>query len=370
MRLLYFSQTYTTHDRRFLAKMAESSHEVWFLRLDDDGRRDDPEDLPDRIHALRWVGPGGDIGPDALRTHVPHFVSTLRGLKPDVVHAGPIHTCAFLVALAGFRPLLAMSWGSDILVDARDDERVGRAAKFALERADLVAVDCDAVRTRVGEMVGATQDRFVQFPWGLELERFPHPAQRESSPHERVVLSTRSWAPIYGVTTVVDSFAIAHAADPRLRLELVGDGPLADEVHARIDQHGLKSVVRCLGRLDEVSVGRKFASADVYLSCALSDGTSVSLLEAMANGLPVVVTDAPGNREWVVPDRGGWLAAGGDAGQFAACLLRAVRLTAEQRRAVALFNRKVVDARADWHGNTRRLVAAYASLEAIKPTRL
>ena len=46
-----------------------------------------------------------------------------------------------------------------------------------------------------------------------------------------------------------------------------------------------------------------FRAADTYISCAQSDGTSVSLLEAMATGLPLIVTDIPSNREWVVEGR-------------------------------------------------------------------
>jgi hypothetical protein len=42
----------------------------------------------------------------------------LRSVKPDLVHAGPIQRAAFLTALAGFRPLVSMSWGYDLLVDA------------------------------------------------------------------------------------------------------------------------------------------------------------------------------------------------------------------------------------------------------------
>ena len=57
-----------------------------------------------------------------------------------------------------------------------------------------------------------------------------------------------------------------------------------------------------------------FRAADLYVSCSLSDGSSVSLFEAMATGLPVVVTEAPGNHEWVLTSDNGWLAAPGDAG--------------------------------------------------------
>ena len=60
-----------------------------------------------------------------------------------------------------------------------------------------------------------------------------------------------------------------------------------------------------------------FRAADVYLSCAHSDGTSISMVEALASGLPVVVTDLPSNREWIAPGSNGWLGRLGDAASFA-----------------------------------------------------
>jgi glycosyltransferase involved in cell wall biosynthesis len=144
-----------------------------------------------------------------------------------------------------------------------------------------------------------------------------------------------------------------------LRLHLVGDGPEADKVHAVITANALEDAVTLTGRLAEASLKEQFEDADIYLSSALTDGTSVSLLEAMAHGLPVVVTDAPGNREWVEHDRAGWLARAGDAQAFATGLLRAANLDDQARNRIAVHNRALVEERADWHANARSLLAAY-----------
>ena len=48
-------------------------------------------------------------------------------------------------------------------------------------------------------------------------------------------------------------------------------------------------------------------AADIYVSTSLSDGTSLSLLEAMACSLPVVVTDIPANKEWITDGHNGFL---------------------------------------------------------------
>ena len=359
MRILYFSTDYTTHDRRFLAKMAEPAHEIFFLQLRAKGQLFEGRELPTGVRSVTWAGIEGSIDPPGCLAKMPALRRILDQVKPDVIHAGPIPTCAFMIALSGFRPLLSMSWGSDILVEARDDELSHFTAEYALARSDFFIVDCDAVRERIRAITGAGDDRFVQFPWGLDLAHFPRTAPRIASRDPIVVLSTRSWAHIYGIETVVASFALAYREEPRLRLVLLGDGPLGPEVERAIASAGLGSVVSRPGRVKEDELGAYFAAADVYLSCALSDGTSVSLLEAMAHGLPAVLTDNASNREWIAENEGGWLAPAGDAAGFAHSLLSAARIDEGQRKAIALRNRSVIEQRADWHGNTKKLLEAY-----------
>jgi glycosyltransferase involved in cell wall biosynthesis len=366
MRILYFSRDYTTHDRRFLAKLSESSHEILFLRLYDDGIGYETRPLPAGVKAVRWKGADGTPSPEACLRAMPRFAEVLKDARPDVTHAGPIPTCAFMAALAGARPLLAMSWGSDILVEAHEDPLTAWASRFALAHADRFVVDCNAVREEIRAITSASDDRFVQLPWGLDLARFPRPAFRTVPAAEIVVLSTRSWAPIYGIETVIDAFRIAVRDEPRLRLVLVGDGPLAPHIDTKIEACGLGELIRRPGRLAEDALATYFAAADIYLSCARSDGTSISLLEAMAYGLPVVVSDAPGNREWVEPERGGWLVSAGDAVGFAAAVLRAAHLSATERFTIAQHNRGVVEERANWNRNGTRLLTTYDRLDAAR----
>ena len=72
---------------------------------------------------------------------------------------------------------------------------------------------------------------------------------------------------------------------------------------AKTEKLGVKEYVKFLGKIRHRDVAKYLEASDIYVSTSLSDGTSASLLEAMALSLPVVVTDIPGNREWV---KNGW----------------------------------------------------------------
>jgi glycosyltransferase involved in cell wall biosynthesis len=77
-----------------------------------------------------------------------------------------------------------------------------------------------------------------------------------------------------------------------------------------------------------------------------------------------VLTDIPSNREWVTENFNGWLAPVNSAEGFANQLLRAARLTPEQRRLFSERNRRIVKERADWDRNFPRLLEMYERITA------
>lgn len=371
MRVLYFSRDYTTHDRRFLTKLAESRHEVWFLRLENDGILYEERSLPERIHQVSWRGGQRRNNTVEVWLHLmSDFELVLNQVRPHLVHAGPVQSCGFMTALAGFHPFLVMSWGSDILVDADRDELWQWMTRYTLMRSDLLLCDCQAVRRKVQQLVSYADERIVQFPWGIDLTRFVSGSEslglrkRASWKDSFIILSTRSWEQIYGVDTLVEAFWRAYSQNSRLRLVLLGDGSLAPRIQQIIDDHSLSDIVYQPGMVSHEHLPEYFRAVDLYLSCAHSDGTSISLLEAMATGLPVVVTDGPGNREWVVPGENGWLATAGDPEAFAQAVLQVVGLASGEHTRISQRNRRVAEQRANWDDNFAKLLAAYNQIEA------
>lgn len=363
MRILYLSHGYTAHDWRFLDLLAGADHAVWHLRLRPDVEPRDDRPAPPGVRAAAW--PGAAV-PDALpddEKRAAALASAVAEIRPDLAVAGPVPSAAFLCALSGFRPYLAVAWGSDVLVDAVRDEAARRKAQYALARAGAVLCDCEMASRRVQELAGCGLEQIVELPWGADLDRFfPAPDGRGS--RRFTAVSTRTWAPGYGLDTLLDAFAAAHAEEPRLRLSLLGGGPLAAGVEARIRRYGLAESVVLAGRVPERELPDRFRAAGFYISCAESDGSSVSLLQAMACGLPAAATDWPSNREWIEPGVNGWLARAGDATSFAEALLTAARLDEAAWRRMSEASAGTARRRADWRRNSQRLLAACERLAA------
>ena len=97
---------------------------------------------------------------------------------------------------------------------------------------------------------------------------------------------------------LVEALARLRATDPRVRLVLAGDGSLADRVRQAARRHGVFEAIDWLGTVARPET--VYATLHVYVQAsAAEEGTSNSILEAMASGRPVVATDIGGNREVV-----------------------------------------------------------------------
>lgn len=347
MKVLYFSRNYSPHDFRFLSAIVAGGHRAFFLRLKPQiSERKHP--LPPGAEEVVWRG---------------KLKPVLEQVKPDLVHAGPLPTCGYLAARSGFHPLVLMSWGSDLLWEAPRSLLARRRVKYTLPRADAVIGDCEAVR-EAAEEFGAPSGRVVTFPWGLDLKHF-NPRGDDGGLRARlgwqqnfVLLHLRAWEPLYDPLTIARAFALAAHQEPNLRLLMPGAGSLSAQLTRVFERHSVLDRVHLPGQLSQAELPEIFRAADLYLSASQSDGSSVSLMEALASGLPAIVSDISGNREWVQPGKQGWLFPVKNDTALADQILEAVA-SPDKLKLMAKQARKTAESRADWSQNRLALYRAY-----------
>jgi glycosyltransferase involved in cell wall biosynthesis len=355
------------HDRRFVRGLLESGHEVTYRAV---GRAvnsigESPAGQSRALSVDEWRAGGASFW---LR--LPGLVGNVRrlvrDLRPDIVHAGPIQRGAFVAALAGGRPLVSMSWGSDLLWGARRGS--GKwISEVVLRRSDSLVCDCDTVRQRSIEL-GMDPQAVVVFPWGVDLKVFAlHGRSRLREilgwRDEFVLISARTWERVYGVGLVAEAFAIALRRQPALRLMLLGSGSDRGRIQRMLNASGAIRRVHMAGPVRHDDLPEYFRCADVYVSASRSDGSSITLLEAMASGLPAIVSDIPSNREWIEDGVHGWRFRDGDPRSLADTILKAYGEVASLK-AMGLAGRRLTETRADWNSNFPRLYEAYALAQA------
>ena len=363
MKVLYFSRSYTPHDHRFLTAITEAGHQAAYLRLEPAAPQSEDRPIPAGVLQIQWEGAGAAFRwADAPRLAFA-LRRILRELRPDIVHAGPIQTCAFIAALAGSHPLLGMSWGYDLVQDAGRSRWWSWVTRHTLKRCDWFVSDAQVSRAAAIEY-GMDPRKVTVFPWGVDLVRFsPMPSDRNEGTF--TLFCSRTWEPLYGVDVVVRAFAQLAPTHPGLGLILLGGGSQAADLRRMLLNAGLLERVYFGGTVPQRELPGWYHRADLYLSASHVDGSSVSLMEALACGLPVLVSDIPGNREWVREGENGWLFRDGDAGDLAAKILKAC----ENRQMLPEMGRRArldVEARADWKKNAAVLMQTYDSVLALK----
>jgi L-malate glycosyltransferase len=371
-RILYVSRGYCTHDRRFLERLAKTRHEMWFLPCDGTAIQRQlapPGSLVHWLPALSESAPAP--GTPAWHGAAKRFRHVVGDLSPDLIHAGPIPTGGFFAAASGFHPFLLMSWGSDVLAFPDEGPDELWITKFALQRADMMIADCEAGRQRIAVLGGLASNQIVCLPWGVDLKTFRPKAstlnlrQRLGWAACKLIISARSLEQVHNPLVFLAAMKKVMMQREDVRVLMLGAGSLKHEVESFIRKNGLARRFHLAGHVPEETLPDFLAEADLYVSATSCDGSSISLLQAMACGLPVAVADSAGNKEWVTHGENGWLHAATDAEALSQSVLAAFENDAG-RQLAAERNVHIANSRADWDKNFAQVLDAYDELLAHK----
>jgi glycosyltransferase involved in cell wall biosynthesis len=161
---------------------------------------------------------------------------------------------------------------------------------------------------------------------GIDVERYGTAEDRAAlrrslglDPARRYVIAVARFHPVKDHAMLLRAFAAVAAARPDVDLLLAGDGPLREDLQTQARAPGIADRVRFLGVRRDVP--QLLQAADVYALTSLSEAASLTILEAMASRLPVVVTAVGGNAEIVRHGIDGLLVPRGDDAAAAAALL-------------------------------------------------
>ncbi|HEX6136691.1 MAG TPA: glycosyltransferase family 4 protein, partial [Casimicrobiaceae bacterium] len=137
----------------------------------------------------------------------------------------------------------------------------------------------------------------------------------------RVVVA-RNLEDIYDIPTALRAFSRVLENNSQAHLTVVGSGPARRALERIVGELGLRSAVTFTGRLDNERMADVYRSADVVLNPSRVDNMPISLLEAMASGVPIVSTDAGGIPDMVDDGKTALLVPVGDERAMAAAALR------------------------------------------------
>lgn len=258
---------------------------------------------------------------------------TFRRLKPDVVQTYNIGTldAAPVAWLAGVRRVVHAEHGRDV-ADPEGTNRKYRAMRRWLQPfiTRYVAVSGDLEKW-LRKDVGIAPSKVVCIHNGIDTEgcaeaealRWRRPLLGAFAPSGTcIVVNVGRLDPVKDQDGLLAAFRMLCDAAPamaaRLRLVIVGEGSCRQRLEQRIAQLDLHDCVRLLGNREDVP--KILAECDVFALSSIAEGIPLTLLEAMAAGLPVVATRVGGVGEVVVDGVMGTLVAPSDPAALAQAL--------------------------------------------------
>jgi glycosyltransferase involved in cell wall biosynthesis len=361
MKLLYFSPGYSTHDHRFLKAIVDGGHEAFFVQLEGNTRQIEDRPVPEGVTQVIWKGGRKPFQWHNLLSLTFDFRRLTREIKPDLVHAGPIQTCAFIAVLAGVRPLLTMSWGFDLMDDVHKNKWWEWVTYFVLRKTDFFTSDANVTRDKA-IAYGMNPAKTVVIPWGVDLDHFtPNPDHWPRKTGHFTLFCNRAWETRYGVDVLARAFVKVAQQKDNVDLILLNGGSQGANIRRILQSGGVLDRVTFGGQISQTDLPRWYHMADLYISPSHVDGSSVSLMEALACGLPCLVSDIPANREWVEEGVNGWLFRDGDADHLAEKILAAMNQR-EKLPGVGESARWSAEMRADWKKNAAALMEVYRQM--------
>lgn len=362
MRITYVADGASAHTQRLVNYFAQKGHEVHLICW----RTISGYENNVRFHLLTRLTP--QIWPVSQYFSFLFWIIQVRWLikkiKPDVVDGHFITVYGFLAACAGFHPLLVTAWGSDILIQSKRNPLWAFLAKHCLKKADLVVCRSPIVKEEISKLgVEASKIRIILI--GANTTVFqPMPSINKlrqklgTGSLQPVVITTRRLSQTYDVETLIKAIPLVLAEVPSAKFVVAGDGEQRGYLQKLAQSLGISDSARFVGWIPHQELPKYLASADIYVSTSLSDGTSNSLLEAMACGLAPVVTDIPANKPWINQGKNGFLFPVKDPKALATKIIDLTK-NEERRKAFGRISRKVVQSKAEQKIEMGKLGEAY-----------
>jgi glycosyltransferase involved in cell wall biosynthesis len=233
---------------------------------------------------------------------LPKLYRVLGYFQPHIVHAHYATSYGLLGSLSGFHPFVLSVWGSDAF-DFPDRSIFHKwLLKFNLRRADILLATSAALKERISKY---TRKHVGIVPFGIDTSVF-YPKEMFPKENNAVYLGmVKALEEKYGLAVIIEAMQMLRKKHPQMNIKLllVGEGEDFEYYREKVRLLELNDVVILTGKVPHDQVHHYHNLIDIFLNVSIvNESFGVSVLEAMACGKPVVVSDAPGLMEIVNPE--------------------------------------------------------------------
>jgi glycosyltransferase involved in cell wall biosynthesis len=222
------------------------------------------------------------------------------------------HTALFLKTISGI-PFSVTAHGQDFMKDLGNDDLLREICAGG----EFIAAETDYSRDLLRQRCPDSASKIHRVYNGIDLERFPVPLLPPANSVPRIVTVGRLVA-FKGFEQLIDACAELGRRGVDFICEIIGDGPLRENLQEKVNKLSLSSRITLPGSLSQGAVFEKLQAADIFALPSITDRQGASdvfptvIMEAMSAARPVVSTQLAGIPELVVHEETGLLVRSGD----------------------------------------------------------
>lgn len=250
----------------------------------------------------------------------PALKKMLKEWNPDILHSHFISSYGLLGAIVDYKVHFVSVWGKDIFDFPKKNKLNEKLVRFTLSKATAI---CSTSHIMAKETNLYTNRPVYVTPFGVDLEKF-YPIETNESNDKIIVGTVKALEDKYGIADLVKGFAMFHKEYPNSELLITGDGPQRKEYEELAVQLGVSNVTTFTGKVPNTEVPAIIRSMSIFAVPSTEDSESfgVAAVEAMACGVPVVVSNVGGLPEVVVKDVTGIVTDKESPDQLAAAFIK------------------------------------------------
>jgi glycosyltransferase involved in cell wall biosynthesis len=306
-KALYISESKSTHDERFISALDQALN-LQEIYIDNAGT--------DEIELIKqWSG---------------------------AIIASPLSTGVSFAKESSTSTIIGICLAYEINEEAKSQEKYDEVLRN-INRCAAIVCDCDYIESEIRNRF-AFKGEILKIAYGCDQSKFLD-TPFQDSPEMRII-STRNWTPIHSNQSSIAALEILKSTGVNFQAKFYGTGP--ELTQALIDSVTLQfsNDIQFLGKFNSEELPKFLSESEIYISASISDGSSVSLLEAMAAGRICVCRDFPSNREWINDSQNGFLFSSPE--ELSRILTKISRLNYGEKLAISSAAKKTVKYRANW----------------------
>ncbi len=277
--------------------------------------------------------------------------SHLNTFNPDILHSHFLSYGGMIGTLTGFHPHVISLWGCDVINVPNESYLKKAASKIALRGADGWLSVSRHIQEESHSLAGEKDNSEVAI-WGIDTESFKPQIDRDLikqklgiSPNAKFILSPRILQSHYNQHILLESFKNLVKEDPNIMLIIIQYNfniAYKAKLISYIEQHNLSKNVLWQKHSTTEELANLYSAADVVVSIPRTDGTPMTVLEAMSCGAIVAASNLPSLQDWITHTKTGWLVETQNAHALYKSLKEILTLSPIQKSVISTSSRQVI----------------------------